>query len=315
MGGYFGAVSREDAISDVFFGTDYHSHLGTKRAGMAAYDYEIGLQREIHSIESSPFRTRFEHVYREMKGFAAIGCISDHDPQPLLIGSGLGTYAKYVTGIETDSHVATVAKWGYVVTANTTNLFGTSYATGGTVEASSTANSVAVSADSDKIVAPGTKGSMTISINGQAEVKSQIVITTNDPVNDPFEEIELLTTDGTTPANYKPVEWTLKVNSAKVGGVDDVLSTVSSTRNFQDIVDELAKLGNDPILAYTETLVNLELSWEWDFYTSELNDTYDTMLGDLVAGAAVLNQKYGANQPTGTTSFSWDLGIKIEQLA
>ena len=99
MGGYFGAVNRGDAISDVFFGTDYHSHLGTKRAGMAAYDEEIGLQREIHSIESSPFRARFEHVYRgEMRGFAAIGCISDHDPQPLLIGSGLGTYAICVIG-------------------------------------------------------------------------------------------------------------------------------------------------------------------------------------------------------------------------
>ena len=62
MGGFFGAVSRTDVISDVFFGTDYHSHLGTKRAGMAAYDCEIGLQREIHNISNSPFRTRFEHV-------------------------------------------------------------------------------------------------------------------------------------------------------------------------------------------------------------------------------------------------------------
>ncbi len=99
MGGFFGAVCRGDAISDVFFGTDYHSHLGTKRAGMAAYDREIGLQREIHNIENSPFRTRFEHVFEEMRGNAAIGCISDHDPQPLLIGSGLGTYAICVIGV------------------------------------------------------------------------------------------------------------------------------------------------------------------------------------------------------------------------
>ena len=98
MGGYFGAVCREDAISDVFFGTDYHSHLGTSRGGMAAYDPEIGLQREIHNIQNSPFRTKFEHVFDEMKGTAAIGCISDTDPQPILIRSGLGTYAICMVG-------------------------------------------------------------------------------------------------------------------------------------------------------------------------------------------------------------------------
>ncbi len=99
MGGFFGAVNHGDAISDVFFGTDYHSHLGTKRAGMAAYDSEIGLQREIHNISNSPFRTRFEHIFDEMKGTAAIGCISDSDPQPLLICSNLGKYAICVIGV------------------------------------------------------------------------------------------------------------------------------------------------------------------------------------------------------------------------
>ena len=98
MGGYFGAVTREDAISDVFFGTDYHSHLGTKRAGMAAYDAEIGLQREIHNIGNTPFRSRFEHIFDEMRGNAAMGCISDGDPQPLLICSGLGKYAICIVG-------------------------------------------------------------------------------------------------------------------------------------------------------------------------------------------------------------------------
>ncbi len=93
MGGYFGAVCNHDAVSDVFFGTDYHSHLGTRRGGIACWDKTIGLQREIHNIENSPFRTRFEHVFDEMKGTSAIGCISDYDPQPLLIRSNLGTYA------------------------------------------------------------------------------------------------------------------------------------------------------------------------------------------------------------------------------
>ena len=99
MGGFFGVVSKEDAISDVFFGTDYHSHLGTRRGGIAAYDNEIGLQREIHNIENSPFRTKFDNIFDEMKGNSAIGCISDYDPQPLLIRSNIGTYAICVIGL------------------------------------------------------------------------------------------------------------------------------------------------------------------------------------------------------------------------
>lgn len=99
MGGFFGAVNKQDAIYDVFFGTDYHSHLGTYRGGMAAYDDESGLQRKIHNIQNSPFRTKFENIFAEMKGRSAIGCISDTDPQPLLIRSKLGTYAICITGI------------------------------------------------------------------------------------------------------------------------------------------------------------------------------------------------------------------------
>ena len=99
MGGFFGACRKSDAISDVFFGTDYHSHLGTKRAGIAAFDTEIGLQRVIHNIENSPFRTKFENVFEEMKGTSAIGCISDYAPQPLLIRSRLGKYAIATVGV------------------------------------------------------------------------------------------------------------------------------------------------------------------------------------------------------------------------
>lgn len=98
MGGFFGVASKRDAISDVFFGTDYHSHLGTRRAGIAAYDDTIGLQREIHNIENSPFRTKFDKLFEEMRGRSAIGCISDSDPQPLLIRSNVGTYAISIVG-------------------------------------------------------------------------------------------------------------------------------------------------------------------------------------------------------------------------
>lgn len=99
MGGFFGITSKEDCMMDVFFGVDYHSHLGTRCGGMAAYDPQIGLQRKIHHIENAPFRTKFEHIFEEMKGTSAIGCISDTDPQPMLIRSHLGTYAICIVGI------------------------------------------------------------------------------------------------------------------------------------------------------------------------------------------------------------------------
>jgi len=99
MGGFFGIASKHDCMMDVFFGVDYHSHLGTRRGGMAAWDKEIGLQRKIHSIENAPFRTKFEHIFDEMQGTSVIGCISDSDPQPLLIRSKLGTFALTTVGI------------------------------------------------------------------------------------------------------------------------------------------------------------------------------------------------------------------------
>ena len=99
MGGFFGITSKCDCMMDVFFGVDYHSHLGTRRGGMAAYDKELGLQRKIHNIENSPFRTKFEHIFNEMYGTSAIGCISDSDPQPMLIRSRIGTYAISTVGI------------------------------------------------------------------------------------------------------------------------------------------------------------------------------------------------------------------------
>lgn len=99
MGGFFGAVSKNDCIADVFFGTDYHSHLGTRRGGMTAYCDELGFQRNIHSIENSPFRTKFEKDVEKMKGNICIGCISDTDPQPIMVRSKLGLYAVCTVGI------------------------------------------------------------------------------------------------------------------------------------------------------------------------------------------------------------------------
>ena len=99
MGGFFGVTSKQDCVLDIFFGVDYHSHLGTRRGGMTAYSPEKGFQRSIHSIENSPFRTKFESDVDAMEGNLCIGSISDTDPQPILLKSRLGTYAVCNIGI------------------------------------------------------------------------------------------------------------------------------------------------------------------------------------------------------------------------
>ena len=99
MGGFFGAVSRKNCKYDVFFGTDYHSHLGTKRGGLAFYDAEKGFDRQIHNIQSTPFRTKFEGDLSKMDGTIGLGCISDTDPQPLLVRSHLGMFAISIVGL------------------------------------------------------------------------------------------------------------------------------------------------------------------------------------------------------------------------
>lgn len=93
MGGFFGVASHEDCVFDLYYGTDYHSHLGTRRAGMAVYDPKKGFNRSIHNIETTNFRPKFEKDIQEMTGNIGIGCISDFEPQPLIVRSHLGTYA------------------------------------------------------------------------------------------------------------------------------------------------------------------------------------------------------------------------------
>ncbi len=99
MGGFFGAISKRDCVLAIFFGVDYHSHLGTRRGGMAVYDPATGFQRQIHNIENTPFRTKFESDLADFHGCSGIGCISDTDPQPLLVRSHLGLYAITTVGI------------------------------------------------------------------------------------------------------------------------------------------------------------------------------------------------------------------------
>ena len=98
MGGIFGVASKSSCVSDVFFGTDYHSHLGTRRGGMAVYSPEKGFNRAIHNIQNAPFRTKFERDVEELEGTMGIGCISDTEPQPLLVQSHLGSFAITTVG-------------------------------------------------------------------------------------------------------------------------------------------------------------------------------------------------------------------------
>ena len=98
MGGFFGAITRKDCVMDIFLGTDYHSHLGNRRAGMMIYDDKTGFQRQIHSIENTPFRTKFEGDVAKFHGYSGIGCISDTDPQPLLVKSHLGLFGITMVG-------------------------------------------------------------------------------------------------------------------------------------------------------------------------------------------------------------------------
>mgnify|MGYP005808569009 FL=1 len=98
MGGFFGVVSKNDCVMDLFFGVDYHSHLGTRRAGMAVYSRENGFDKAIHNIENAPFRTKFEKESTEMHGQLGIGCISDFEAQPILVRSHHGTFAVTTVG-------------------------------------------------------------------------------------------------------------------------------------------------------------------------------------------------------------------------
>ncbi len=98
MGGFFGVTSKSNCVFDLFFGIDYHSHLGTRRGGMCLYSENKGFDRAIHNIENSPFRTKFERDFEEMEGTVGIGCISDNEPQPLIVRSHLGTYSLTTVG-------------------------------------------------------------------------------------------------------------------------------------------------------------------------------------------------------------------------
>ena len=103
MGGFFGTIAKQDCVNDLFYGTDYNSHLGTKRAGLVTFDEKSGFHRSIHSLERDYFRSRFEDELDSFKGHQGIGVISDTDPQPIIVNSHLGRYAVVTVAKSTTS--------------------------------------------------------------------------------------------------------------------------------------------------------------------------------------------------------------------
>lgn len=183
----------------------------------------------------------------------------------LVAAMGGMTYSKYITTTKTETQQATAAKWGFVMTADTTELFGKMY-DGSAIVTEDTTDGVSVKANSNKfVVAPGTSGSMTIAINGTAEVKSQLKIEASG--TDALSEIYLKKYNGSE-VNYYPVKWTL------TDGTD--ANTVSG--KLSDVLKAFASKGAT-IKANEEYTKNYELSWEWPLTTGATNDIYDTIIG------------------------------------
>ena len=216
----------------------------------------------------------------------------------LVLGMGGFTLAKYISTTETQSNQATVAKWGFVVTANASELFGTEYkGTGLAVTGSSATGTVVVKADTANernLVAPGTTGSMTFTVSGTAEVMSKLTITATNTNNVVLTKTE----DSST---YTPVKWTLKKGEAVVDGCENVqIAKIVDTINALDDQDQEVAPNTQLNCAGTYTL-----SWSWAF--SDGNDAQDTILGQIASGSTVTGY-------TATTSIDFGITISIEQI-
>ncbi len=221
----------------------------------------------------------------------------------LIIGMGAITYSKYVTSHDAGTQTATAAKWGYVITADTGNLFGKNYGNANNNLATVTADGVAVKASGDaNVVAPGTTGSMTITISGSAEVKAKL-------------KFEGSVTNEIALGDYKPVKWTLKEGSNDLvskGTLDDVLTKLKGLNETLD--------ANSSVLSYTYTI-----TWEWAFEDS--SDDNDTIIGyksngktydevKAIYGETKLSQ-YVVNETAYdniVTEIKFNLSVSIEQV-
>lgn len=231
-----------------------------------------------------------------------------------VIGFGGYTLSKYVTK-KSESGSASVAKWGYTITADASGLFGKDYkfaTTNSTVTNDNTGLTVSANnTDRTNRVAPGTTGSMTFSVNGTAEVLSQIKISIADTN---FSDVVLKYTEGedTTVKTYAPVKWTLKKEGATAALVDG--------KTLTDVKAALAKLYKTEAGKDVATAVNAAindkytLSWAWDFSTNDVNDNLDTLLGMIANDNNVTaNGNYKKAEGT-STEIKFTLDISVVQL-
>lgn len=220
---------------------------------------------------------------------------------------GGSTYAKYITEKDVISEQATVAKWGYVITENTTNFFGTDYtkANGTTATVVADDGASVESSTTSNVVAPGTSGSMTLSIIGQAEVLSKITFTvTGNNAAANAGAIQLTEANGGS-VQYEPIKWTVTANDGNTA----VLGTLPTNATLAQLETWLEGLNDDfaTINPNTNININITISWAWAF---EGNNNYDTMLGDLAAGKT----SHYANAPVGTTTMYFNLKVAVEQI-
>lgn len=230
-----------------------------------------------------------------------------------LVGiSGGETYAKYASSKDLSSATATVAKWGYVLSVNSTKLFGESYSNKDSnnlctpLDSDSGVN-VNASMPDENIVAPGTTGNFTISVNGAAEVLSKITTTIASGTKS-----IILENDGTSDVNYEPIRWTI-TGDYKINGDDKSASVVGSDLTMEKMLEKLDSLDVSVVNPNEQVIINLNISWTWKFESG--NDNYDTMLGDLIAlNPTELANKYGTNVPKGKTELGFGFDILVEQI-
>lgn len=236
----------------------------------------------------------------------------------LVVGMGAMTYSRYITSESTGSQTATVAKWGFVVTVDANNLLGKNYDKGsGDLATIVTSDGVAVSASSS-VVAPGTTGSMTITVSGRAEVLAQLKISSSG------DEIRL--------GDYRPIKWTLKKGDAVVGTDGNKLENLTLAQLNDKISQTNEKFTPNPSTDYSVTYT---LSWKWDFGSDDETNAKDTIIGykqagkayndikDLKVGVKVLGELVSAdnynkiatdNSGHVVTEMSFDLTVSVEQI-
>jgi hypothetical protein len=217
------------------------------------------------------------------------------------------TFAKYVSSATIQTQTATVAKWGYVINTDTSNLWGTDYVYKDTASQVTDGTGITIKSSSEnKVVAPGSKGSLTVKVSGEAEVLSAVTVSTTAAT-----PIALTKTAKGETVSYEPIQWTVS-GTAVVGTGDsanDLLANKTLTNlSLSELKTLLDGLTASNIAPGTTVAIDLTIGWEWA-YSTDGNDQNDTDLGALIAGSTA------KGSAEGTTAMSFGLSVQVEQLA